>query len=164
MRRSLSAAALVLGLAASGAQAAPDPPVPTAQTAVPFEACRADLATWATGHGIPQAFAGETLLALTPDPDVLAATRSQGEFVKPIWAYLDGAITEGRIAEGQRKLAEWAPTLDAIEQKYGVDRYTLVAFWGVESSYGAVLDDPGVVRPVIRSLATLACARFGPPA
>ena len=38
---------------------------------------------------------------------------------------------------------------------YGVDRYTLVAFWGVESSYGAVLDNPAVVKPVVRSLATL---------
>ncbi|WP_446914753.1 lytic murein transglycosylase, partial [Klebsiella pneumoniae] len=52
---------------------------------------------------------------------------------------------------------------DAIEARYGVDRYTLVAFWGVESSYGAVLDDLTVVRPAIRSLATLACGDPGRP-
>ena len=37
----------------------------------------------------------------------------------------------------------------------------LVAIWGIESSYGAVLEDTGIVRPVIRSLATLACGDEG---
>lgn len=154
---SLRRAAVAAVLAARPALAAPEPQPSTAQAAPSFEACRTDLAAWATDRGIPRALADEKLLALMPDPDVLAATQGQGEFVKPIWAYLDGSVTEGRIAEGRRKLAEWAPTLDAIEQKYGVDRYTLVAFWGVESSYGAVLENADIVKPVIRSLATLAC-------
>jgi len=47
--------------------------------------------------------------------------------------------------------------LDAIETIYGVDRHVVLAIWGIESSYGTVLDDPAIVRPVIRSLATLAC-------
>ena len=136
----------------------PAPAVAEPAPAAPaFETCRADLAGWARGHGIPEAVADAQLGALTPDPDVLAATRSQGEFVKPIWAYLDAGVTEARVAEGRRERAAWAPTLDAIEAAYGVDSSILVAFWGVESGYGAVLEDPGVVRPVVRSLATLAC-------
>ncbi len=88
---------------------------------------------------------------------MLANTRNQAEFVRPVWAYLEASVTEAKVVEGRRLLSVWGPTLDAIEARYGVDRYTLVAFWGVESSYGAVLDDPSIVRPAVRSLATLAC-------
>ena len=142
--------ALQLG---TGAFASPsvEPTVP------PFEECLKGIASEAQTRGVPQATMAQRLAGLSPDREVLAATWNQAEFVKPIWSYLDASITEGRIADGRRKLEEWATILDAVEQRFGVDRATLVAFWGVESSYGTVLDDPGVVRPVVRSLATLAC-------
>ncbi|GJD97872.1 lytic murein transglycosylase [Methylobacterium iners] len=122
-----------------------------------FEVCLQELASTARDRDVPQGVITERLLGLAADPDVLAATRNQAEFEKPIWAYLDAGVTEARIREGQQKLQEWALTLEGIEHRFGIDRYTLVAFWGVESSYGAVLDNASVVRPVIRSLATLAC-------
>lgn len=151
----LSVVCAAMALPALGAS---DPPQGVSTPAgAGFETCRSDLTGWAALHGVPQTVADEQLLALSPDPDVLAATQSQGEFVKPIWAYLDASVTDARIADGTRKLAEWGPTLDAIERRYGVDRHILVAFWGVESNYGAVLNDPGIVKPVVRSLATLAC-------
>ena len=37
-----------------------------------------------------------------------------------------------------RKAAEHAATLDAVEKRYGVDRYVILAIWGVETSYGAL--------------------------
>ena len=43
-----------------------------------------------------------------------------------------------------------------IEERYGVDRYTVVAVWGIESHYGVALDNPKLVKNTIRSLATLA--------
>jgi len=118
--------------------------------------CLSDIARMARARGVPDAVAAR-LSDLAPDPAVVAATQNQAEFVKPIWAYLDANLTEARIAEGRAKLAEWEPTLAAIEARYGVDRHVLVAFWGVESTYGSVLTDMSVVRPVLRSLATLAC-------
>ncbi|MCJ2122342.1 lytic murein transglycosylase [Methylobacterium sp. J-077] len=146
----LGIAALVLAPAL--AVAAPEPaPTPS------FETCRTDLIAWAAAHDVPQAVALAQLGGLEPDPEVLAATRNQGEFVRPIWDYLEASVTPARIEAGQRKLAELATPLAAIEAKYGVDRYTLVAFWGVESSYGTVLDNLAVVKPVVRSLATLSC-------
>ena len=123
----------------------------------PFETCRTELIAWATARAVPQRLAEAQLGNLTPDPDVLAATGSQGEFVRPIWDYIEASVTPARIEAGQRKLAEHADTLAAIEAKYGVDRHIIVAFWGVESSYGAVLDNPAIVKPVVRSLATLGC-------
>jgi len=100
-----------------------------------------------------RALAGATL-----DPDVLAAASRQAEFVKPIWEYLDSAASESRVANGRRLEAELQQWLPAIESRYGVPRQVVLAIWGMESSFGAVLDNPRVVRSVTRSLATLAFA------
>ena len=43
-----------------------------------------------------------------------------------------------------------------MEEKWGVDRNVLIAIWGLESSYGQILDNPKIVKNVIRSLSTLA--------
>lgn len=162
LRRPLRTA--LLGLAAL---AAPLPRPAAAEPAPPerpFALCLEDLVAAAEARGVPGTLAAGELTGLAPDPGVIAATRGQAEFVRPIWAYIDAAAGEGRIAEGRRRLDALAPLLDGIEDRFGVDRFTLVAIWAVESSYGAVLADANVVRPVIRSLATLACRDPGRPA
>lgn len=121
------------------------------------ENCITGVEELARARGISQATIVQSLTGLSSDPGVLAAPQQQAEFVRPIWEYIDRAVTDARITTGQGKLVEWAPVLDAVENRFGVDRHILVAIWGVESSYGAVLDDVAIVRPVIRSLATLAC-------
>lgn len=122
-----------------------------------FSPCLEAITGEAVAAGVPPGLASGQLAGLTPDPGVLSAAGDQAEFTRPVWAYLDAAVTPEKVAEGRRRLAQYAAALDGIEARYGVDRFTLVAFWGVESDYGAVLDDPSVVRPAIRSLATLAC-------
>jgi membrane-bound lytic murein transglycosylase B len=94
-----------------------------------------------------QAFAG-----VSPDEAVVKADNSQPEFTRPVWEYLDGAISAARVRRGQAMLNEHATTLAAIEQAYGVDRQALVAIWGMESSFGQFTGD----KSVIRSLASLA--------
>lgn len=98
------------------------------------------------------AFAGIT----GPDPDILGRTRRQGEFGRPVWDYLVGAVSPGRIARGQAEAARLAKTLSAIEARFGVPRWIVLAFWGVESDFGA----SGGTVPTIRALATLAEAGF----
>ena len=100
------------------------------------------------------------------DPAVLEKARYQPEFVRPLWDYVDSAVSEKRLENGKAKLREYSRLLDALERTYGVDRHILVAIWGMESSYGQVLDNPKIVKSVIQSLATLAYAdrrraRFG---
>ncbi|PIK70737.1 lytic transglycosylase, partial [Methylobacterium frigidaeris] len=92
---------------------------------------------------------------VTPDPAVLARLRRQGEFGRPVWEYLTSAVSPGRIARGQAEAARRAETLRAIEAAYGVPGPVLLAFWGIESDFGA---SAGTV-PVVRALATLAEAR-----
>jgi len=116
--------------------------------------------------GVNRAVYDRALANFRPDPEVLAKARMQAEFVKPIWDYLDLTVTDYRIAAGRALLAEKRSLLWRIEARYGVDRHILVAIWGMESSYGAVLDNPAKVKSTIRSLATLAYdggsrAKFG---
>lgn len=91
-----------------------------------------------------------------PDPDILARTRRQSEFGRPVWDYLVGAVSPARIARGQAQAARLATTLSAIEARTGVPRWMALAIWGVESDFGA----SGGTVSTIRALATLAEARF----
>ncbi|EJN13186.1 lytic murein transglycosylase [Bradyrhizobium sp. YR681] len=93
---------------------------------------------------------------VSPDPQVLALTRKQPEYTRPVGRYLGSRIEAGMIAGGRRRLATWSDTLARVEREYGVKSSVLVSILGVESNYGAVNDN----RDVIRSLATLALARY----
>ncbi|MCB1507469.1 MAG: lytic murein transglycosylase [Hyphomicrobiaceae bacterium] len=120
------------------------------------------LSNGVSGATYDRAFAGVT----EPDASVLRAASHQPEFTRAIWDYLDSAVSDTRLTNGRRMLERYRGVLDVIEARYGVDRHIVVAIWGMESSYGAVLDNHDIVKPVIRSLATLAYgdsrrARFG---
>jgi len=91
-----------------------------------------------------------------PDPEVMEKASNQAEFNLEIWEYLHNTVTEKRIVEGRQLLVTHSALLDQIERRYGVDRYTVMAIWAMESSYGAVFEKPDKVKGTIRSLATLA--------
>ncbi len=131
--------------------AAPDGPETLAEQPS-FEAWRESFRREALAAGISQGVFDRAFAGITPDPSVVAADRSQPEFSRPIWQYLDGALSKTRVSGGKRLLDEHARTLDSIEARYGVDRHALVAIWGLESSFGQIQGD----KSVIRSLATLA--------
>lgn len=117
-----------------------------------FDDWRADFRAEAMGQGIEPQLFDRAFAGVTPDPDVIKADRSQPEFSRPVWVYLDGALSSQRVNSGQRKLQEQRAQLDRIEQRYGVDRHILAAIWGLESNFGQNMGN----RQVIRSLATLA--------
>lgn len=96
---------------------------------------------------IEAAFAG-----VTPDPEVLRRNAKQAEFVKPLWEYLDRAVSKTRIANGKKKYKEYSSLLNRISRRYGVPGKYIVAIWGVETNYGTYFGKMNVIR----SLATLA--------
>ncbi|OYU41449.1 MAG: murein transglycosylase [Pseudorhodobacter sp. PARRP1] len=85
-------------------------------------------------------------------PAVIERDRKQDEFTRTIWDYLDRAVSDDRIAAGQKALRAHGPLLDQIEARYGVDKHVVLAIWGLESAYGAVRGD--IETP--SALATLA--------
>ncbi len=118
-----------------------------------FGACLAKLRGAALSQGISAQTFDTATAGLEPDQSVLDAMDNQPEFKIPIWDYLAVLVDEQRIADGRAKLAEWEAVLRQAEEKFGVDRYTIVAVWGVESNFGKQLGG----RPLVRSLATVAC-------
>lgn len=93
-----------------------------------------------------RAFSGVTFNA-----DSLRRDAHQPEFSRPIWAYLDSAVSDARIEDGRSMLREHASTLAAIEARYNVEREVVVAIWGLESSFGRLRG----TTPIIETLATL---------
>jgi lytic murein transglycosylase len=134
-------------------------PTALADPAEPFEHFLAQLRADATTRGISRATLDAAFAGVTPDPAVLAAMRREPEYGKPMAAYLSGLVSPARIASGQRKLVQWADTLGAAQQRFGIDPSILVSIWGIESGFGGA---PGE-WDVFRSLATLAQARFQHP-
>jgi membrane-bound lytic murein transglycosylase B len=96
---------------------------------------------------IEAAFAG-----VTPDPEVLRRNAKQAEFVKPLWEYLDRAVSKTRIINGKKKYNQYSDLLNRISRRYGVPGKYIVAIWGVETNYGTYFGKMNVIR----SLATLA--------
>ena len=78
--------------------------------------------------------------------------RDQPEFSRPIWAYVDGAISADRLNRGKNKLAQHKNDFDKVTARYPVDRNILTAIWGLESSYGRIQGS----HNIIDSLATFA--------
>jgi lytic murein transglycosylase len=113
----------------------------------------------AQAKGISRATFDLALRGVTPDPRVIAATKRQPEYGKPVGAYVNDIVSRGRIANGQKKAAEWGKTFDAVEKKFGVERWVLIALWGIETDYGAEKDK----WDVFRSLATLGYVRYRHP-
>ncbi len=105
----------------------------------------------AIAAGIPRAVVDKELSGLAPDPRIGALDARQPEFARPVGAYIEGAVTDNRIAAGRIKRRS-VPGLDGIERAYGVPRDILIGVWAMESGFGAVQGDFDTVR----SLATLA--------
>ena len=67
---------------------------------------------------------------------IIELDRHQPEFVRPIWEYLDGAVSRTRISNGQNRLDEHRQTALQMQQRYGVPAEIIVSIWGIESDYG----------------------------
>jgi lytic murein transglycosylase len=113
----------------------------------------------AQAKGVARATFDIAMRGVTPDQRVIAATKRQPEYGKPVGDYINSAASSGRIARGQAKAKEWSKTFAAVEKKFAVERWVLVALWGMETDYGAEKDR----WDVFRSLATLGFVKYRHP-
>jgi membrane-bound lytic murein transglycosylase B len=93
----------------------------------------------ALGAGIAPATYDQSMGGISLNPRVEQLNLQQPEFVRPIWEYLDGAVSPDRIAKGQTMVSAYAAALANIEQRFGVPKEYLAAIWGIESNYGAAM-------------------------
>ncbi len=106
----------------------------------------------ATAAGISAEVFDAAFEGVSVNQRVYELNDNQPEFSRAIWSYLDSAVSGARITSGRAKMAEQGSLLSVIEQAYGVDAEIIVAIWGLESSYGAILGN----YDAIQALATLA--------
>jgi lytic murein transglycosylase len=119
-----------------------------------FSDCLANLRGAAQASGVDAATFDKVTRGLAPNPDVLAMAEVQPEFKTPIWDYLAGLVDDERVRDGQAMMARYGQALALAQSRFGVDPATVTAVWGVESDYGRSFG----TRPVVQSLATLACS------
>ena len=113
----------------------------------PMDAWRDDFAARALAAGRDPVIVHDTLRSLSPLDLYLAEdvgiaktdVADQAEFAKPIWDYVESAVTEGRRTRGQARLNDLAPIFDRIEAAYGVDREAVTAIWAMETNLGSYI-------------------------
>ncbi|MBW6390938.1 lytic murein transglycosylase [Billgrantia antri] len=134
--------------------AAAEPASGEAERAEPgdFQTWLRDFRRQARSEGIGEATLARALDGVRYRPRVIELDRSQPEFVRPIWQYLDSAVSQTRISQGRARLDEHRETARRMEQRYGVPAEVVVAIWGIESNYGGNFGD----FSTLEALATLA--------
>lgn len=154
--RGLTAALwVILGIAAGAmpAHATPTDPA-TSATPIDFSACIAELQQRAKDQGRSNRVVEEVLASLEFQPRVVELDQRQPEFTETFANYLDARVTTMRVTMGRTLLLRYGNLLRELQQRYGVPPQYLLAFWGMETSYGGYLGK----MPTLDSLATLACS------
>lgn len=124
-----------------------------AEAAVPFEQCVSDLKTQAKSAGIDSSTISLALDDVKKIDKVIEYDRNQPEFVQTFPNYLNKRVTDWRVEKGRELFAQHRELLAELANTYGIPAHYLVAFWGLETNFGAYKGK----MPIIDSLTTLAC-------
>jgi lytic murein transglycosylase len=117
-----------------------------------FDSCKERIKAQAVAKGMSPAMLARALDDLQPN-DAASFLGKQPEFSTPIWDYVAGLVDAERIRDGRQRFSENKLAALAAQRRFGVDAAAVVAVWGVESDFGKSFG----TRPIIQSLATLAC-------
>lgn len=112
----------------------------------------AELRQEAVSQGINGHLFDSIFQNITPNKQVLHFDRTQPEKRITFNEYRRSRIDPFRIALGVQEYKKNKEILNKIGKEYGVNPCFILAFWGIESSYGRYKGN----FPVIKSLATLA--------
>lgn len=118
-----------------------------------FASCLAGLKAEAAHKGVPGSVFDDFMEGVSPDPEVIKRMQQQPEFRTPIWDYLATLVDERKVEEGRAMMRKHAQALESAQSRFGVDKYTIAAVWGVESDFGQAKGKFSLPT----SLSTLAC-------
>ncbi len=94
--------------------------------------------TKATEQNISKSVIDETLKSPFIVPGIIKSDKNQSEFTLTLEQYLSRTVSDERITKGRKKAREYPTLLGHVENKYGIPRNVILAFWGMESNYGAI--------------------------
>ncbi|NOX39128.1 MAG: lytic murein transglycosylase [Alphaproteobacteria bacterium] len=126
----------------------------------------------AVSQGFTRSFTNSFFKSVALDPKVIRMDRAQGVFKMTFTDFSQRVINKNRMINGKRNAKKYAKTFQRAEQTYGVDKSVILAFWALETDYGAVQGNfntlnalvtlshdcrrPGLFRPQIFSAMELA--------
>ncbi|WP_280568557.1 lytic murein transglycosylase [Chromohalobacter sp. 296-RDG] len=102
-----------------------------------FTAWVEDYRAYAAKQGIDAVTLAAAFDDVRFQPRIVELDRSQPEFSRPVWAYLDTAVSDQRVRQGRAKLDNHRDAAMHAENRYAVPAEILTAIWGVESNYGS---------------------------
>ena len=135
------------GFAASGA---PTVPVSDVASAIAergaFDMARwdyvlNDIRTRAAAQNISKSTIDATLKSPAFIPRIVHQDKNQSEFKMTLDDYLRRTVAPSRIENGHKMAKKYPTLLHRVEQRYGVQPHVILAFWGMESNYGARMAD-----------------------
>ncbi|WP_281857679.1 lytic murein transglycosylase [Litoreibacter halocynthiae] len=100
-----------------------------------------DMKAEAISKGHSQSDVDRFFSSARQDPKVLKADRSQGVFKRDFIDFSRRVISQSRINKGRSNAKKYASVFQRAERDYGVPAGVLLAFWALETDYGAVQGD-----------------------
>jgi len=114
----------------------PLPPLPAIGGDEKFQAFIRDFEATALARGVTPETYNKAVAGIAPIAAIDTIVAEQPEFVRPVWAYLDSAVSAKRIAEAKVFLNQDGALLDSIQARFGVPKEILVSIWSMESDFG----------------------------
>ncbi len=116
-----------------------------------FDAWLIDVTQQAVLNGVSEETAKKISQHIQFLPNLIQLDRTQPEFITPFMDYYHQRVDAKKIQLGREKIIKHQVLLNEIEERYGVPKSYLIAFWGMETNYG---HNQGNIN-VLSSLATL---------
>ena len=160
MRRLISTVVLSLSTATGAlAAGAGDIPPPIIECGGSFQSFVGRMKDLAVSKGHDRATVDQFFASVYQDGRTLGADGAQGIFNAGFVDFSRKLISQNRLSVGRQKLQQYAAVFDAIEQRFGVSRGVLTAFWAFETDFGGYQGDFNTLN----SLVTLShdCRRPG---
>jgi lytic murein transglycosylase len=96
-----------------------------------------DIQTTAVAQNISAKTINDVIQPAVFIPRVIKNDKNQPNVKQTLNEYLSKRITPARIADGRKMAAKYPTLLNKTRQKYGIPKTVILAFWGLESNFGA---------------------------
>jgi lytic murein transglycosylase len=133
LKIALSASLLLASLVVASAAHAAAP----CRTSGPYDKWLADLEREAAANGVSQRTIAAAAPFLTYDQRIVNIDRGQRVFTQTFLQFSDRMAAAYRIQRGSALIRSDGAVFSRIDQQYGVPAPVIVAFWALESDFGA---------------------------
>lgn len=106
----------------------------------------------AIAKGIQPGTIRRGLAGVAYNPKIVAKDRRQGVFAQSFLKFSSRMVSGNRLKRGSQLIRKYGRIFADVKKRYGVPAPVIVAFWALETDFGAFIGD----LPTLHSLATMA--------